>query len=144
MTNVQTILLIGGIVALMFVFIAVLLPWAIRKGLPVGGLINATGATLSAADLIIESMKDLLPESVYVHLIDRIIEWGRRAAEAAEQLYKSQQLPRDQRKGKARTILMDMLIAAKVEITPEIEAIVDGAIEAGVMTLPPTGDVPEE
>lgn len=135
MTNVQTVMLIGVIVVLMFVFIALVLPWAIRKGLPVGGLINATGATLSAADLIIESLKGLLPESVYVNLIDRIIEWGKKAAEAAEQLYKSDQLPREERKTKARDLVMDMLVAAKIDITPEIEKIVDGAIEAGVLTL---------
>ncbi len=135
MTNVQTVMLIGVIVVLMFVFIALVLPWVIRKGLPVGGLINATGATLSAADLIIESLKGLLPESVYVNLIDRIIEWGKKAAEAAEQLYKSDQLPREERKTKARDLVMDMLVAAKIDITPEIEKIVDGAIEAGVLTL---------
>lgn len=43
-----------------------------------------------------------------------------------------------------KDILMDMLAGAKIEITPEIETIMDGAIEAGVLNLPSTGDMPEE
>ncbi len=48
------------------------------------------------------------------------------------------QISEDARKAEAIQLTEDLLTAAKVEVTPQIEKIIDGCVEAAVFTLPKT------
>lgn len=58
--------------------------------------------------------------------------------DSAEQLYKTSQIPEEQRKAEATQLVYICLQAAGVDVTEDMKRIIDGAIEAAVYALPKT------
>lgn len=67
-----------------------------------------------------------------------MIGWAQKAAEAAEQLYKTSKIEEAQRKDEATRLVYEFIAAAGVELDGDMKKIVDGAIEAAVFALPKT------
>lgn len=138
MGNWKELLIILAVIVGVVAAVWWLLPYLIRRGVDVGGVLTAAGTGVDTADKIVDTLQEMLPANPYLAVADKIINWCQQGVEAAEQLYKSQQIPAEQRKDEAIAYVYSMLKFVGMEITPEIEKIVEGGIQAGVFFLPPT------
>lgn len=87
---------------------------------------------------VVDTLKTFLPGNEAIAFIDRVIGWAQKAAEAAEQLYKTSKIEEAQRKDEATRLVYEFIAAAGVELDGDMKKIVDGAIEAAVFALPKT------
>lgn len=133
--NANTILMIVTLVAMVVAVLVLLFPYLKKKGVDVGGALTATTVGIDAADLVVDALQGVFPNSPALLIVDKIIEWARKGTEAAEQLYHINSITGDQRKDEATKFVYDALKVAEIEITPAVEKIVDGCIEAAVFTL---------
>lgn len=118
---------------------AVMFPLLRKKGVNTQQVIDTAQQVLQTADTITDGLAEVLPGVPAIKIIDNIVDWAERGVTGAEQLYKSSQLDKDQRRDTAIDTVKSCLNAAGVEITPNIENIIDGAVEAAVFALPKSG-----
>ena len=87
----------------------------------------------------LQTIFDNVPISQNVkNTLDLITNYAKEAVQYAEQLYKSGQLSEDLRKEKAVEYIKEILKVSNIEITEEIEKIIDATIESAVLLLPKT------
>lgn len=142
MSNFEILLLVLGIVGGMVLMAAVLIPLLKKKGIDTDKVIDAAQTGLKTADSIVDGVQAALPDLPGIKIVHEIIELASKGADAAEQMKKSSQIESGQRKATAIQLVKDCLTAANIEITPDIEKIIDGAVEAAVFALPKTTTVP--
>lgn len=138
MENLRVLIIVLGVTFGIFAAVWLLLPYLIKRGVNVQGALQTAGAGVSTANQIVDALQALLPGNIYLNVADRITDYAMQAVEYAEQLYKTQEIPAEQRKVVATDHVYDILRLVGIEITPEIKRIVDGSIEAGVYVLPKT------
>lgn len=138
MNHYEILILIIGIVGGMALTSAVLIPLLEKKGVPTEQIIASAQAGLRTADIILDGVQAALPGLPGVAVVDKVVELAGKSVNAAEQMNKSNQISADQRKATAVQLVKDYLTAANVEITPDMEKIIDGAVEAAVFVLPKT------
>lgn len=102
----------------------------VQKGL------ETTDNGLTIANTIVDALKTAMPENKVVSVIDKITDYAQTGVQAAEQLAKSGQITADQRKEEAQKYITTALNMAGIEITPEIQTAIDGAVECAVVALP--------
>lgn len=126
--------------------IAVLIPLAKNKGLRMGQYLSVASDTITKANSVFDTIKPFLPAAPAVNTIDKILDWAAVGVSKAEQLYHIGEIQGDQRKKEAEDYIYNILKMAGIEITPEIQKVVDGAIEASVLALGHkiTEAIPEE
>jgi hypothetical protein len=73
-------------------------------------------------------------------ILDLITDYATQAVQYAEQLYKSGQLEKDERKQAATDYVIQILELSDVEVTDEILAIISATIESAVLLLPKTSE----
>ncbi|WOC32790.1 MULTISPECIES: phage holin, LLH family [Caproicibacterium] len=98
--------------------------------------LTAAGTAAEAADKLTDALKEVLPDNKGVLLLDKIVDYAKIGVQAAEQLAKSGQIDAKARKETATNYLLAVLKAAGVEVTPEIQTAIDGAVECAVAALP--------
>lgn len=136
MKNIYTLLVIILIaVTAVIIVTVVIIPKLIKKGINVDKYINTANNALVKIDPILKAVNDILPDNPAVRVLNLIDDRAKKAVSAAEQMYISTQLTADQRNAKAKELIVAALNAAGVKITPEIEKIIDGAIETEVLAL---------
>ena len=87
----------------------------------------------------LQTIFDNIPISQNVkNTLDLITNYAKEAVQYAEQLYKSGQLSEDLRKEKAVEYIKEILKVSNIEVTEEIEKIIDATIESAVLLLPKT------
>lgn len=123
------------VVTCVLVSIIVIIPKLTKNGIKVDGYINTVNNVLTKIDPILSIVNQVFPNDPAMKIIDFIDNIAKKAVDAAEQMYISTQLPKDQRNAKAKELIDAALTASGVKVTPEIEKIIDGAIESEVMTL---------
>ncbi|XOQ49636.1 MAG: hypothetical protein ACFWUM_12165 [Eubacteriales bacterium] len=138
MNHYEILILIIGIVGGMALTSAVLIPLLEKKGVQTEQIIASAQAGLRTADIILDGVQAALPGLPGVAVVDKVVELAGKSVNAAEQMNKSNQISADQRKATAVQLVKDYLTAANVEITPDMEKIIDGAVEAAVFVLPKT------
>lgn len=136
MDNITTILIIVAAAFGVFLALALLIPYLVKRGINLSGVLGGTNTALYTADFAVDSLKELFPNSPALTIADKIIGWAQKGAEAAEQLYKASQIEAEDRKAEATKLVYDIIRMAQIEITPEVESIVNGCIEAAVYVLP--------
>lgn len=136
MNNTEILLLIVGIVGGMVLTSAVLIPLLKRKGINTDQVMDEVQSGLKVADSVLDGVQAALPGLPGIAIVDKVVELANKSVAAAEQMKKSNQIPADQRKATAVQLVKDYLTAGNVEITPDIERIIDGAVEAAVFVLP--------
>jgi len=130
------------LVALVVVAIYVLFPLAVSKKI-------LSDTTFSLADKKIEALKDAIDTLgkvipiPYISVVDKILFYSDLAVHAAEKLYLTSKIPGDARKTGAKDYVVNILTLAKIEVTPELSKVIDGAIEGSVYLLPKTNKVNE-
>lgn len=111
------------------------IPYLTKKGVNVQGTIQNVEKGLTAADGVLTVASELLPGNPIVNALKIVDKYAHVGVNQAEQLYLTSQLPADQRNDKAKETIYAALTAANITVTPEIEKIIDGAIEAEVLAL---------
>ena len=131
MNNAIILLVVLAVVLAVFGGLAVVIPRLVKKGIDLSGVLAGTGT-------VVDTLQEFFPEVPAFSLIDRVIGWAQKAAEAAEQLYKTSKIEEAQRKDEATRLVYEFIAAAGVELDGDMKKIVDGAIEAAVFALPKT------
>lgn len=130
--DINTVLLIVAIVAVVVAACAWLFPALKKKGVNTGHVLNVASTGLAGADQITDILKELFPANGIVNIVDKIVDYAQVGVQKAEQLYKIHEIEKDARKDEATKFVYEALELAGVEITPAIQKIVDGSIEAAV------------
>ena len=138
MENITVIIVVILAVLVVFGGLAFLIPYLVKKGINLSGILSGSSNVIAAADQVVETLKGFFPDVEAFTVIDNVIEWAARAAEAAEQLYKASKIEAGQRKAEATKLVYEFITAAGVTIDDNMKKIVDGAIEAAVFALPKT------
>lgn len=103
-----------------------------------GKLIETAASGLKAVNGAVDAVMQIAPGIPYIGIVDKIIDYAQIGVEKAEQLYKADQISADARKAEAVQLVKDCLTALNIEITPDVEKLIDGSVEAAVFTLPKT------
>lgn len=114
--------------------------YAKKKGVDVGTGIKTADTLTDAIGTAFETIKPLLPTHPAIGIIDSIIGLAEVGVNAAEKLYKTATIDKDQRKAEATEFVVAALKAAGIEVTDEIQQVIDGAITGAVALLPKTHD----
>ena len=140
MNFLSILAIIAVTVILTIVVMYILIPFLIKKGINIGGVLSNTNTALDTIQLAFNSIKSLLPYNSKLELISSLITWAKAGADKAEQLYKSGQLEKEKRKKTAQDFVYDAIRAAGFEVTDDIVTVVDGAIDAAINLMPKTHD----
>ena len=138
MSNAMILLVVLAAVLAVFGGLAVVIPRLVKKGIDISGVLVGTGTVLETADTVVDTLQEFFPDVPAFALIDKVIGWAQKGAEAAEQLYKTSKIEEAQRKDEATRLVYEFIAAAGVELDSNMKKIVDGAIEAAVFALPKT------
>ena len=138
MNNTEIVIAIVALVAGIALATGIFIPLLKKKGIKTDQIIDEAQAGLKTAGVVLDGVQTALPGLPGIAIVDKVIELEQKGVAAAEQLKNSAQLPADQRKAAAIQLVKDFLTAANVEVTPDIEKIIDGAVEAAVFALPKT------
>ncbi len=138
--NNPVLLLVAAVIFAVSVALCILwlLPALIKRGVDVSGTIKKADMAISALDTLTDTVRALFPDTPGIDLIDKILVYAQKAVDSAEQLYKSSQIPENQRKAEATQLVYICLQEAGVDVTEDMKKIIDGAIEAAVYALPKT------
>lgn len=136
--NVVILLVVLAAVLAVFGGLAVVIPRLVKRGIDISGVLGGTGTVLETADGVVDTLQTFFPDVPAFALIDKVIGWAQKAAEAAEQLYKTSKIEEAQRKEEATRLVYEFIAAAGIELDEGMKKIVDGAIEAAVFALPKT------
>lgn len=140
MENWQIISLIIGSVILLFVLLRWGFPFLHRKGVDVRSTLSVVSGGVEAADCIVDTLATVLPPNAYITLADRIIEWAKIGVEKAEQLYKTSEVEKEERETEAKEYIYSILRLVNVEVTDDLESIIQGSVLAAVRSLPKTSE----
>ena len=138
MSNLMIILLIVAVVALFFIAVCFLIPWLVRKGVNLSGVLAGAGSALDTAGVVVDGVEVFAPDNPALRIVENIIDYAKNAVKAAEQIYLASGMETDGRKEEAKRQVETALKYAGIEITPEIGNIVNTSIEAAVFALPKT------
>lgn len=114
--------------------------YAKKKGVDVGTGIQTADTLTDAIGTAFDTIKPLLPTHPAINIIGSILDLADVGVNAAEKLYKTATIDADQRKAEATAFVVSALKAAGIEVTDEIQQVIDGAITGAVALLPKTHD----
>ena len=138
MESYMIVLIVIAAVVVVFGGLAFAIPYLVKKGINISGVLTGTGVVLDTADNVVDTLQTFFPEIPAFAVIDKVIGWAQKAAEAAEQLYKTSQIEAGKRKEEATRLVYEFIAAAGIELDEDMKTIIDGAIEAAVFALPKT------
>lgn len=131
-----SLLLVLLVVTVIMVAIIIVLPKIVAKGVDVARSITSAQNALNTSDAIIKVADTLIPNNPGIDILKAIEAYAQKGVGAAEQLYTASKLEADQRNAKANEIVNSALKVLDVEVTPSIQKVINGAIEAEVRVLP--------
>ena len=136
-TNLQILLIVLSVIAGAVIIIGFVLPFLKKQGIDVQLIINQTRGILATVDKTLDTVRPFIEGAAgnKLTLFDDILNVTHIGVENAEQLYNAGQLEGDERKGAAREYIVDTLKLIGVDVTNEVERVIDGAIEAEVFEL---------
>lgn len=135
MNTTQVLLIVLGIIIGVAVVLCLALPYLKRKGIDLSGIIAKSKEAVESVNAAMTTIRPFLNQSPGLAIFDKILGIAKIAVGNAEQLYHIGQLEADQRKAEATDYIYQALALAGVEVTPEVTAVVEGAIEANVLEL---------
>ena len=135
MNDIQTLLIVLAILVGVGVILAFVLPYLKRRGVDMQKIIDQANNALAVANNTFETIRPFLQDAPGVGVFDDIMAAARVGVGNAEQLYHIGQLEPAQRKDAARQYVLQVAKLTGIEVTPEVEKLIDGAIEAEVLEL---------
>jgi hypothetical protein len=135
MNTWQTLLIVLGVIAMVFVVGRYVLPFLKKQGVDVVSLLDQTKDAIAVVDKTLDTLRPFLPSSPGLTTFDWILAAAKVGVGNAEQLYKVGKIEGDSRNAEARQYIMDTLQLLGIEVTPEMLKVIDGAIENQVLML---------
>lgn len=90
---------------------------------------------LAALTALAEAIANVLPSSEFAVAVT-VLKAASRAAQEAERLYKLNELPKEERNAYAQTMIAAILCEAGIEVTEQVQQMIDGAIAVVCMLMP--------
>ena len=138
MTPIQIALVVIASVVVTLVGMYLVIPFAIKKGINITNILSTAQTALDTAETVVDGLQLIMPENTAISTVDLIVSYAKKAADAAEQMFKAQQIQDAERKETAIGIVNTCLSIAGIERTADIDKAVDSMIEAAVLGLPKT------
>jgi len=138
MSPTEILMVVLVITAFVIFALTTLLPMLKKKGVDVETVLSQTSSALATAMQTLETVAPFLPESDKVGAMKRITEAAEVAVGSAEQLRKIGELDPGDRRTAAQKYVREAVALAGITVTPEIEHLIDGAIQFEVGKLKPT------
>ena len=91
---------------------------------------------IDAMAAAVTAVYKVLPHKESEDIVEKIAKAAVKGAEMAEAAWKAGKLPKEERNAYAKRWIADTLFEAGIEVTDQVKAIIDGAIEATCMILP--------
>lgn len=98
-------------------------------------ILNKTEKGLEAREGVIKVVDTILPNNPVINILKIVEKYAQIGVGYAEQLYIGSELQANERDDKAKDIVYSVLKILNIEVTPDMQKIIDGAIEAEVLTL---------
>lgn len=99
---------------------------------------------VSALGAAVEAVCNIWPDKKILKTIHTVMKAAIEGAEIAEKAWKMGNLEKDERNAYAKKLVKETLAKAGIEITPQIELIIGGVIEAVCILLPHENNKTEE
>ncbi|APC41514.1 hypothetical protein [Clostridium estertheticum] len=112
-----------------------LMPFLKKKNIKVDEVIKKLDSVLDGADAAIIVADKILPVNPILDVLKTLENYTRIGVDQAEQLCIDSKLSKDERNAKSKETTYAALKLLKVEVTPDVEKIIDGIIEAEVLAL---------
>ena len=106
----------------------------------VASMLNDMKTGIEKMDAMLESMSAVIPNAA-TNVVDTILRYAYAVVSAAERMYLNGTIVKEDRKGLASEKIHNMLTMVGIEITPDMEDIIDTSIESAVNSLPKTHPV---
>ncbi len=135
MSNLEILLLVIAICSVVTAILIFIFPYFKKKKIDPNEILNTANIGINGADSVVEVLKGIFPKNAAINIVDKVIEYAKIGVSKAEQLYLISEIGKDDRKTEAIKFTLDSLGLAGIEITPQIEAIVNGCVEAAVLGL---------
>ena len=90
---------------------------------------------VSALSAFVKAAASVLPSS-YFTIVSIVLDAASAATQEAEKLYLMNQLPKEERNKYAQELIVGVLKEAGVEVTEQVQQIIDGCIAAVCMLMP--------
>ena len=72
------VLVVVAVVAVVFVGLIVLIPYLVKKGINVSGVLTGTTTVLDTADHVVDTLQEFFPEVPVITVIDKVIGWAQK------------------------------------------------------------------
>jgi len=135
MDMLYLLLIILGILAAIALIIKIVLPHLASKGIDVKAALDKAANAAATASKALEALRPFIKDSVDVNILDKIMAAAHAGVGNAEQLYLIGQLKPEERNAAAKDYIAKTLKLANIEVTPEIEVVINSALESSVLDL---------
>ena len=135
MDMLYLLLIILGILAAIALIIKIVLPHLASKGIDVKAALDKAANAAATASKALEALRPFIKDSVDVNILDKIMAAAHAGVGNAEQLYHIGQLKPEERNAAAKDYIAKTLKLANIEVTPEIEVVINSALESSVLDL---------
>ena len=141
MTNLQTLLIVLGIIVAAMLVLAFVVPVLKKRGIDLDKVLAQTQSAINTASTAFALVKPFVDDKNTVDVGDKILTAASIGVGNAEQLLHIGKIPAERRHDEALKYVRDTLFLANVPWSNEVEALTEGAIQASVNALghkPPT------
>ena len=135
MTNLQTLLIVIGIIAATLLVLAVVVLVLKKRGVDLDKVLTLTQSAINTASTAFALVKPFVDDKNTVDIADKIFAAANVGVGNAEQLLHIGKIPEENRHEEAMKYVQNTLGLAGVEWTPDVEALAEGAIQACVNSL---------
>ena len=131
------LILIIALIVIIFtgLMIFVVVPWLKRKDVDIKAALDKAANVAATATKALEALKPFIKDAVDVNILDKVMAAAHVGVGNAQQLYYVGGLKGDERNAAAQAYIADTLKLANIEITPELQRIINGAVESEVFAL---------
>ena len=141
MNNIGTLAIVLAVIAGAAIVVGIVLPSLKRRNLDMDKIIDQANGAVAAFTSSFETIKPFLPNGRGLDFFDKVVSVTRTGVKNAEQLNKVGKLSAEDRNKEARKYIYDTLRLMGIAMTPEIESVINGAIEAEVFELGHKGEL---
>ena len=135
MNGIETLLIVLAVLAFLSIIVGVAIPHLKRNGVDVDGILGQTQKALSVLTEVMNTLRPFLAGAKGADIVDKIIDAAKIGVGNAEQLWHIGKLEAGERNAAAKDYVYEALKLIGVERTPEIDRLVNGAIEQSVLEL---------
>lgn len=144
MSNIEVLLIVGGVSAGVGGVLFLLLPYLKKIGVNVEELIKKAETALKGADGVIQIAEQIIPGNKAVNALEVIDKFAKIGVDEAQQLYISSQLPASERKDTATNTVDAALKAIGINVTDELSTVINGVVESTVYASKSNDDVSKQ